>query len=100
MIPRLLDRARSGRLRRVGDGTNLIDMVYVENAARAHLLAADALVPSSRDVARAANAGRPIVMSHAGSHAGRALRGLAKSYIGANGNRSRASLKRLLGRAG
>ena len=37
-------RARSGRLRRVGDGTNLIDMTYVENAAEAHLLAADALV--------------------------------------------------------
>lgn len=43
LIPRLLDRARRGQLRRVGDGTNLIDMIYVENAARAHLLAADAL---------------------------------------------------------
>jgi nucleoside-diphosphate-sugar epimerase len=27
----------------VGDGTNLIDMIYVDNAAAAHLLAADAL---------------------------------------------------------
>jgi nucleoside-diphosphate-sugar epimerase len=43
LIPRLIARARSGRLRRVGDGTNLIDMVYVENAAEAHLQAADAL---------------------------------------------------------
>ncbi|MDZ4779486.1 MAG: NAD-dependent epimerase/dehydratase family protein [Planctomycetia bacterium] len=43
LIPRLIDRARRGQLRRVGDGTNLIDMVYVENAAHAHLLAADAL---------------------------------------------------------
>ena len=43
LVPRLLDRARAGRLRRVGDGTNRIDMVYVENAAAAHLLAADAL---------------------------------------------------------
>lgn len=43
LIPRLLDRARSGKLRRVGDGTNLVDMVYVENAATAHLQAADAL---------------------------------------------------------
>ena len=43
LIPRLLDRARSGKLRRVGDGTNLIDIVYVENAATAHLQAADAL---------------------------------------------------------
>jgi nucleoside-diphosphate-sugar epimerase len=43
LIPRLLSRARSGRLRRVGDGTNLVDMVYVENAAAAHLQAAAAL---------------------------------------------------------
>ena len=47
LIPRLLQRARSGRLRRVGDGRNLIDTVYVDNAARAHLLAADAISPGS-----------------------------------------------------
>lgn len=43
LIPRVVQRARSGRLRRVGDGANLVDTVYVENAARAHLQAADAL---------------------------------------------------------
>ena len=43
LVPRLLSRARAGRLRRIGDGTNRIDMVYVENAAAAHLAAADAL---------------------------------------------------------
>lgn len=43
LIPRLIQRAKRGQLRRVGDGKNLISMVYVENAARAHLLAADAL---------------------------------------------------------
>lgn len=53
LIPRLLARSRSGRLRRVGDGTNLIDMVYVENAARAHLQAADALKPGSPVAGRA-----------------------------------------------
>jgi nucleoside-diphosphate-sugar epimerase len=47
LIPRLLDRARKGQLRQVGDGQNLIDAVYVENAAAAHLLAADALRPGS-----------------------------------------------------
>lgn len=47
LIPRLLDRARKRQLRQVGDGTNLIDAVYVENAAAAHLLAADALAPRS-----------------------------------------------------
>jgi 2-alkyl-3-oxoalkanoate reductase len=43
LIPRLLARARAGQLRRVGAGKNLIDAVYVENAAAAHLLAADKL---------------------------------------------------------
>jgi len=47
LIPRLIDRARRRQLKRVGDGTNLIDMVYVENAARAHLRAADALTAGS-----------------------------------------------------
>ena len=35
LIPRLLARARNGQLRRVGNGRNLIDTVYVENAAAA-----------------------------------------------------------------
>ena len=47
LIPRLISRAKSGRLRRVGDGANLISMSYVENTAAAHLQAADALTPES-----------------------------------------------------
>ena len=43
LLPRLIARRRSGRLRRVGAGENLVDMIYVENAADAHLQAADAL---------------------------------------------------------
>jgi nucleoside-diphosphate-sugar epimerase len=43
IIPRLLERARKGRLLQIGDGTNLVDVTYVENCAEAHLLAADAL---------------------------------------------------------
>lgn len=43
LVPRLLRRARQGRLLRVGDGSNLVDMIYVENAADAHILAAEAL---------------------------------------------------------
>jgi nucleoside-diphosphate-sugar epimerase len=53
LVPRLIERARSGKLRRVGDGQNLIDMVYVENAAAAHLLAADRLRPDSPVAGRA-----------------------------------------------
>ena len=51
LVPRLVARARSGRLRRVGDGTNLIDVTYVENAAEAHLLAADALAGEAASAA-------------------------------------------------
>jgi nucleoside-diphosphate-sugar epimerase len=47
LVPKLIDRAKSGRLRRVGSGTNLVDMIYVENAAEAHLQACDALAPGS-----------------------------------------------------
>ena len=47
LIPRLIRRAKTGRLRRVGDGSNLISMTYVENAAWAHLKAAAALKPDS-----------------------------------------------------
>ena len=47
LIPRLVDRARRGRLRQVGAGENLVDMIYVENAAIAHLQAADALSDES-----------------------------------------------------
>ena len=47
LIPRLIHRARSGRLRQVGDGENLISMSYVENVAAAHLQAASSLLPAS-----------------------------------------------------
>ncbi len=47
LIPRLIDRARSGKLAIVGDGKNMVDMVYVDNAADAHLLAAQRLEEGS-----------------------------------------------------
>ena len=47
LIPRLIDRARKKQLRRVGDGANLIDTIYVENAAEAHVQAAEALTDDS-----------------------------------------------------
>ena len=43
LIPRLLQRARSGRLFRVGNGKNLIDIIFVENAAIGHIQAAETL---------------------------------------------------------
>ncbi len=43
LVPRLLARARAGRLRIVGDGRNRVDLVHVDNAVDAHLLAEAAL---------------------------------------------------------
>jgi nucleoside-diphosphate-sugar epimerase len=47
LIPRLIARARAGKLRRIGDGSNRVDAIYIDNAADAHLLAADRLAPGS-----------------------------------------------------
>jgi nucleoside-diphosphate-sugar epimerase len=41
LVPRILARARS--LRRIGSANKLVDSTYIDNAARAHLLAADRL---------------------------------------------------------
>lgn len=43
LLPRLLARARAGRLRIVGGGDNRVSLSFVENAAAAHLQAALAL---------------------------------------------------------
>jgi len=43
LVPRILAQARVGRLRIVGEGTNRVDMVHVENAADAHMAAERAL---------------------------------------------------------
>ena len=49
LIPRVLQRAKERQLFIVGDGRNRVDITYVENAADAHLQAADHL-----------NAGSPV----------------------------------------
>jgi nucleoside-diphosphate-sugar epimerase len=41
LVPRIIERAK--RLRIVGNGKNLVDTIYIDNAAYAHILAADAL---------------------------------------------------------
>ena len=53
LVPRLLEKARSGKLRQIGDGTNLVDTIYVTNAADAHLQANDRLAPGSPVAGRA-----------------------------------------------
>ena len=47
IAPRMIERAKAGRLRIVGTGRYLVDMTYVDNAADAHVLALDRLEPGS-----------------------------------------------------
>ncbi|MFQ5647494.1 MAG: 3-beta hydroxysteroid dehydrogenase, partial [bacterium] len=47
LIHRLIKKGKSGRLTRVGDGSNLIGITYIDNAVQAHLLAADRLEQGS-----------------------------------------------------
>ncbi len=42
LVPRILAKAK--RLRKIGDGRNLVDTIYIDNAAHAHILAADKLI--------------------------------------------------------
>ena len=53
LLPRLVARARAGRLRLVGDGANLIDTTYIDNAAQAHFDAFDHLQPAAACAGRA-----------------------------------------------
>jgi nucleoside-diphosphate-sugar epimerase len=57
LVPRIVRQGQAGTLRRVGDGTNKVDTTYIDNAARAHLVAADALETNPRA------AGRPFFIS-------------------------------------
>jgi nucleoside-diphosphate-sugar epimerase len=59
LVPRVLARARAGRLRIVGDGRNRVDLVHVDNAVDAHLAAETALC-----VPTAASAGRPYFITN------------------------------------
>lgn len=47
ILPRILARAKAGKLVQIGNGKNKVDLTYVEDAARAHLLAAEALKTGS-----------------------------------------------------
>ncbi len=47
LVPRLISRARASKLRIVGDGTNLVDTVYIDNAVDAHILAFERLSSDS-----------------------------------------------------
>ncbi len=47
ILPRLVERAHAGRLRIVGDGSNLVDTTFIDNAAQAHFDAFQHLAPGA-----------------------------------------------------
>jgi nucleoside-diphosphate-sugar epimerase len=47
LVPRIVDRGQRGKLKLVGGGLKLIDSVYIDNAADAHILAGDKLAPDA-----------------------------------------------------
>ncbi len=53
LLPRLVTRANAGRLRIVGDGDNLVDTTYIDNAAQAHFDAFEHLAPGAACAGRA-----------------------------------------------
>lgn len=57
LVPRIITRARAGKLKFVGHGRYLVDTTYIDDGARAHILALDALAPGSK------NAGKPYFIS-------------------------------------
>ena len=47
LLPRMVQRSRAGRLRRIGKSDPQIDVIYIDNAVLAHLLAFDRLAPDA-----------------------------------------------------
>ncbi|MDP6839740.1 MAG: NAD-dependent epimerase/dehydratase family protein [Planctomycetota bacterium] len=48
LLPRIVDRARSGRLRRIGAGDNEVSLCFIEHAVAAHISAARKLLADGR----------------------------------------------------
>ncbi|MCZ7649050.1 MAG: NAD-dependent epimerase/dehydratase family protein [Planctomycetota bacterium] len=53
LVPRLIARAKAGKLRLIRAPGKRVDSVYIENAAEAHLLAAEKLAPGATCAGRA-----------------------------------------------
>ncbi len=58
LVPRIVARGRAGKLRKIGRRPCLVDSVYIDNAADAHILAFEKLTPE------AACAGKPYFISN------------------------------------
>ena len=66
ILPRLIQRSRAGQLRRIRGPKKLVDVTYIDDAARAHLLAMDSLRAGGTSARRVAgkayfiSSGQPI----------------------------------------
>ncbi len=47
LVPRIIARGKAGHLKKIGTRPNRVDSIYIDNAARAHILAADRLKTGS-----------------------------------------------------
>jgi nucleoside-diphosphate-sugar epimerase len=77
LLPRLVERARAGRLRLIGGGHNRIDTTYIDNAAQAHFDAFDRLEPG------AACAGKAYFISNAEPRESREIINALLAAVGA-----------------
>ena len=48
LVPRIIAKGKAGQLRKIGQRVNLVDSIYIDNAADAHLQVAEELHPVSR----------------------------------------------------
>ncbi|MGL6076134.1 MAG: NAD-dependent epimerase/dehydratase family protein [Fimbriiglobus sp.] len=53
LVPRIVARAKDGKLKRIGTHPVMVDVTYVDNAAAAHLVACDSLNPNAPCAGRA-----------------------------------------------
>ena len=65
LVPRIIARARQGRLRLLGRQKNLVDITYIDNAVAAHLAAMDSLLAGAACAGRAyfISNGEPLPMA-------------------------------------
>ena len=64
LFPRIISMAKTGRLRRIGDGKNVIDVSYIDNVVSAHINAAQAMIsnPEAAGKAYFITNGEPVLL--------------------------------------
>jgi len=83
LVARIVERARAGQLRLVGDGSKLVDTIYIDNAVDAHLLAAAQLAPGAACAGRCLPVNAPCaIIQGARRGAGAADRGGLENRCG------------------